>query len=242
VPDLTVASYNLHWGRGPKGDGNPPFDVIEACRALDADVLVLQESWGPPGGAADHERVADALGMEVAVAVSMAHSDLEPHPHVRPRSDSGRGAGTWGVAMLSRLAVDGTRAERLPDLRFDGVRRTLLVADVLVGSTSLTVLGTHMAHLHAGVALHTRALRRALPPTDRPAVLVGDLNMWGWCIDRMTPRGWRRTVKGKTYPSSRPHSQIDHLLVTPPVEVLSAEVLPDLGSDHLPIRARLRLP
>ncbi len=241
MADLTVASYNVHWGRGPRGLGYPPFDVVGACRSLDADVLVLQESWRPPNGLADHERVAADLGMEVAVEVSLAHSDLEPYPHVRPRSNDGDGAGSWSVALLSRLPISATRIGRLPDLRLDAVHRALLVADVIVGDTVLTVLGTHMAHLHTGVALHTRALRRALPEPHHPAVLVGDLNMWGWCIDLMAPRGWRRTVKGKTYPAFRPHSQIDHLLVTPPVEVVSAEVLPDLGSDHLPIRARLRL-
>ena len=35
-------------------------------------------------------------------------------------------------------------------------------------------------------------------------------------------------------------SQIDHLLVTPSVEAVWSEVGPDLGSDHLPIRARIR--
>ena len=43
MPDLTIASYNIHWGRGPKRRGHPPFDVVAACRRLDADVLVLQE-------------------------------------------------------------------------------------------------------------------------------------------------------------------------------------------------------
>jgi endonuclease/exonuclease/phosphatase family metal-dependent hydrolase len=47
-------------------------------------------------------------------------------------------------------------------------------------------------------------------------------------------------VRGKTWPSHRPHSQIDHLLVTPSVDALWGEVGPNLGSDHLPIRARLR--
>ena len=48
-------------------------------------------------------------------------------------------------------------------------------------------------------------------------------------------------MRGKTWPSPHPRHQIDHLLVTPSVEVVRGEVLPDLGSDHLPIRARLRV-
>ncbi len=60
-PSLTVASFNLHagidgWGR--------PFDVVAACRDLDADVLVLQETWTPDEppahpAAAGHPRLGD---------------------------------------------------------------------------------------------------------------------------------------------------------------------------------------
>jgi endonuclease/exonuclease/phosphatase family metal-dependent hydrolase len=53
--------------------------------------------------------------------------------------------------------------------------------------------------------------------------------------------GWRRAVVGRTYPSHRPHSQIDHILVNEKIEVLSGEVLPACGSDHRPVCARLRL-
>ena len=244
MPELTLASFNIHWGRGPRLRGYRPFDLVDACRTLEADVLVLQESWGPDDGESDHDRVAQGLDMEVAAAVSLARTDLQPHPKVRARAEVGgdAGSGSWSVAVLSRLPVRATRIERLPHLWLDPVDRALVVVDVAVDDATLTVLGAHMAHLETGVAFHTRALRRILPPADQPAALVGDMNMWGWNIDLMTPKQWRRTVQGKTFPAHRPHSQIDHLLVTPPVEVLSAEVLPDLGSDHLPIRARLRLP
>ena len=117
----------------------------------------------------------------------------------------------------------------------------LLHAEIDVDGTNLTVVATHFSHLEFGSPLQTRALRRGLPPADRPAVLVGDMNMWGWTIDAMTPPGWRRAVRGKTWPAPRPRHQIDHLLVTPSVEVVRGEVLPDQGSDHLPIRARLRV-
>ncbi len=107
--------------------------------------------------------------------------------------------------------------------------------------TNLTVAAVHFSHLEFGAPLHTRALRRALPTTDRPAAFVGDMNMWGWTISAMVPKGWRRVVKGKTWPSHRPKHQIDHVLVTPTVEVVSGEVLPDLGSDHRAVRVRLRV-
>ena len=74
-----------------------------------------------------------------------------------------------------------------------------------------------------------------------PGVLAGDMNMWGWSVDRLVPRGWRRAVKGRTYPSPRPHSQTDHILVNEGVEVVGGEVVRQAMSDHRPVRARLRV-
>src|SRR5579884_2196140 len=49
MPRLVVATFNVHggvdgWGRA--------YDVVDACRRLEADVLVLQESWTPAEGRA----------------------------------------------------------------------------------------------------------------------------------------------------------------------------------------------
>ena len=51
-------------------------------------------------------------------------------------------------------------------------------------------------------------------------------------------------MRGRTWPASRPHSQIDHILVRNGhgVALLDHEVLPEVGSDHRPVRATLRLP
>lgn len=242
MPEVTIASYNIHWGHGPTRQGNPPFDVVAACRQLDADILVLQESWAPDDGPSDHQRVADALGMVVACDVNLARAVLEPEPRVvsRERADRGDGTGGWHLVGLSRPPVLSAKVEPLPHLWFDHSDRAVIAFAVEVDGSPLQVRGTHLPHLEYGAHFGTRGLRRALPPVDVAAAFIGDMNMWGWTIDRMVPAGWRRVVRGKTWPSHRPHSQIDHLLVTPSVEAVWGEVGPDLGSDHLPIRARLR--
>jgi endonuclease/exonuclease/phosphatase family metal-dependent hydrolase len=257
MPELTIASYNIHWGRGRKALGYQPFDVVAACRRLDPDVLVLQESWAPDDGPADHERVARALGMAVACDVSLARSVVAPKPVVLrgerqsrrqrhrlgdrlPAGAEQRGTGAWHLAALSRVPVRTAWVEPLPHLPLDHSDRAVIALELDAGGTPLQVRGTHLPHLEYGAHLTTRGLRRTLPPVDGPAAFIGDMNMWGWTIDRMVPDGWRRVVRGKTYPSHRPHSQIDHLLVTPSVEAVWGEVGPDLGSDHLPIRARIR--
>lgn len=241
--EITVASFNVHWGRGSKRQRWPEFDVVEACRSIDADVIALQETWAPDDGPAQHDEVAAALGLSV-VSVPTARARLEPTPKLLGRGDPTRrtGDGDWCVALLSREPIRTTRVTTLPDLWFDPWSRVLLQAELDVAGANLTVVTTHFSHLEFGSPLHTPALRRGLPPSNRPAVFLGDMNMWGWTISAMTTDGWRRAVRGKTWPAHRPWHQIDHVLVTPSVDVVHGEVLPDQGSDHRPIRVRLRVP
>src|SRR5579863_8777313 len=104
MPPVVVASYNVHggvdgWGR--------PFDVVGACRRLDADVLVLQECWSPDGDASLAARVAAALGYR-AEELPFARGRIS-----RPHADPGR---RWGPRLWARhasgLRLDGRRGER----------------------------------------------------------------------------------------------------------------------------------
>ena len=59
MPELSVACFNLHWGVDMRGH---PFDAMAACLALDADVLVLPESWRPNGRTAFIDELAARTG------------------------------------------------------------------------------------------------------------------------------------------------------------------------------------
>lgn len=242
MPELTIASFNAHWGRGSRLSGYPHYDFVEVARSFEADVIALQETWAPDGGEAQHDQVATALGLS-CVAVRLGRAELEPKPRLVGRADPDKatGNGDFCVALLSRKPIRATRVVELPQLSLDPWSRALLIAELDVDGTDLSVVVTHFSHLEHGSPLQGRALRRALPPVDRAAAFVGDMNMWGWAISAMTPRGWRRAVRGSTWPAHRPWHQIDHMLVTPGVDVVSGEVLGDVGSDHRPVRARLRI-
>jgi endonuclease/exonuclease/phosphatase family metal-dependent hydrolase len=246
VDEIVVASFNVHWGLGLRRDGYPPFDVPAACEGLGADILVLQESWAPDGGPPQHETVAEALGMDVVASVPMARMRWRdgdrPELLARGGDPDDGGDGAWCLAVLSRLPVTSVAVEPIWQLRLDPVARAAVRAEIRTGSGELSLVATHWAHLEMGSPLQARALRRVLPDPARPAVLAGDMNMWSWTLAAMVPRTWRRVVRGRTWPSPRPHSQIDHLLVTPPVEVVDGEVLDLVASDHRPVRARLRVP
>jgi endonuclease/exonuclease/phosphatase family metal-dependent hydrolase len=110
-----------------------------------------------------------------------------------------------------------------------------------VDGLGLDLVAVHLSsRLPYAPPMQLRALRRQLPPPERRAVIVGDFNLWGPAVSAMLP-GWRRAVRGRTWPAHRPHSQIDHVLVRDDVEVVDAEVLDEVGSDHRPVRVTLRL-
>ncbi len=149
--------------------------------------------------------------------------------------------GSWGVAVLSRLPVVDSEVIDLGRLSRDRARRAAVAVTVDVG-THVVVVGTHMSHLTYGapsqfVRLAREVRRRAGP---RPAVLAGDMNLWGPPVSVFFP-GWRRAVRAKTWPAWRPHSQVDHVLVHGPLRVLAAGVVGVTGSDHLPVRVTLGL-
>jgi endonuclease/exonuclease/phosphatase family metal-dependent hydrolase len=151
--------------------------------------------------------------------------------------------GTLGIAVLVRpgLPIEATRVLPMRVLRLDRVRRAALVVDLTVDGRPISVAGTHMAHLPFGSHRNWAELRRQLQTEARPdAVLAGDMNTWGPLVRLFMP-GWHQAVKGRTWPTWRPHSQIDHIIVRGALRPVSGAVLPDAGSDHRPVRAELEV-
>lgn len=115
MPSLVVATFNAHggvdgWGR--------PFDLVEVCRELDADVLFLQEAWSPTDGPAQADTVATALGYEV-VSRPMAPVVLYPPLHPERRS--------WGPPRWPKRAA-GIRGSTRLAMRPSAVRGTVCLA------------------------------------------------------------------------------------------------------------------
>ena len=261
---LTLASSNVHmgvdgWGR--------PFDLVDQCRALDADILVMQESFRPSGGGPSTARlVADELGYEVVDEVGLARAKLfEPVPTSSTRwapwpsqvrkafrldGESWRSRhggptrrflrGQWGVAVLARVPVGDVGVIHLGQLRRDPARRVVIRCSTVIGGRTVQVFGTHMSHITHGSRAQYRELAGHLPHPDTAAALAGDMNMWGPPVNSYFP-AWRRAVVGRTWPASHPHSQLDHVLITPALSVVAARVADRSGSDHRPVVVTLAL-
>lgn len=211
------------------------YDLVRTLCDFDADVIAVQESYRPDSGECAAERAARSRHMEYHEA-PFGRAVVRPWPHL-VRS----GTGEKGLAVLSRFPV-----RRLPDIPVPRVpgdparSRCALRLELDGGGEPLELIVVHLtSRLPHGPPIQLARLRRQLPPRDRRAVVVGDLNFWGPPAAGLLP-GWRRAVKGRTWPAHRPHSQIDHVLVRDDVEATQAEVLPDVGSDHRPVRVKLR--
>jgi endonuclease/exonuclease/phosphatase family metal-dependent hydrolase len=255
MTELSVVTLNLHGGirtrristprfrqYSPAPDAassNGAFDVAAALRSFDADVLVVQEVWWPDNGPAAVDVVAADRGATVHTA-RFGRAMVEPWPHyVSERRAPGNGS--IGIAVitrpparlianlpLGRAATDPAPKRCAQHLRLD------------VGGFELDLVAVHLSSkLPHAPPTQLRELRRRLPPPDRRAVIVGDFNLWGPAVTALLP-GWRRAVRGRTWPAHRPHSQIDHVLVRNGVEVVDAAVLDEVGSDHRPVRVTLR--
>jgi endonuclease/exonuclease/phosphatase family metal-dependent hydrolase len=172
-----------------------------------------------------------------------------PGPPDPPGDDPGDGrmapwTGTWDLAVLTREPPARVEVVDLGRLRHDVARRVALAVDVVAGGRAdrpVTVVGLHMSHLSAGSPVQYRRLARLLPPPHTDTVVAGDMNLWGPPLSAMLP-GYRRVVRGRTWPSWRPVVQSDHILATPRLRAATqGEVLDISDSDHLPVRARFRL-
>ena len=261
---LSLATFNVHmgvdgWGR--------PYDLIGECRSLDADILVMQESFTPDGGGpSSAQKVAAELGYDVVAEVGLARAKLfepiatsstrwAPWPSLVRKSfrldgeswrmrtgppQRGFVRGLWGVALLSRGAVGEPSVIHLSQLRRDPARREVISCTTTVGGRQVVILGTHMSHISHGSRAQYRQLSTLLPHPDTAAVLAGDMNLWGPPVNSYFP-AWRRAVTGRTWPASRPHSQLDHVMITPALSVVEARIADRSGSDHRPVVVTLAL-
>jgi endonuclease/exonuclease/phosphatase family metal-dependent hydrolase len=234
---FSVAAFNAHWGLGRFGETRGVrFDVAQIVRGFDADLVVVPEAFRCEDGTAVLDGlVDDGYRIETVALMDLANR----HDH---NLDTVPRSGVWELAICSRLPVLDRREIPIGTLKSDppGPRNALALR-VDAGGTAVEIVGLHTSSKVWRLApvRHLLALRNQLT-VGGPQIIAGDFNFWGPPIGLIF-RGWKRPVRGRTYPARRPHSQIDHVLVRGGVDALGGEVLPATPSDHLPIRARLRV-
>jgi endonuclease/exonuclease/phosphatase family metal-dependent hydrolase len=238
---IRVMTYNVHRCEGTDGQVLPSriASVIARHRP---DIVTLQEiDVGRPrsGGVDQAHALATALEM-----------DFHFFPALRIEEEQ------YGDAILTALPFRLVHAGRLPGFRvlpgFE-IRGALWIA-VDLGGVELQVVTTHLGVLAAEQKMQVAALLGdewlGSPRCRGPLVFTGDLN----AVSATRPyrmlaarlRDAHARPRRRTFPSWRPLIRIDHVFVSPEIEVLEVKVprgpTERVASDHLPVIATLRIP
>lgn len=244
---LTVVTYNVrHAGLDDGPDGWPErrAAALERIRALDPDLLALQECAG-----AQHADVAAGLPHLDWVGVAEEPGSGEHNPvGVGPRLALREGGTSW----LSASGEPGS-------VGWDGDYPRVLTTAHLSDRTAdrpVTVFNAHLSHVGPRARRESAALirERIDDLNGRPALVVGDLNTepgdpaYERFLEGGTPvdaRTVAETASGPAttlteYTALRPNRRVDHVLVTPGLAVRryavdDTTVDGRYPSDHLPV-------
>jgi endonuclease/exonuclease/phosphatase family metal-dependent hydrolase len=244
---VRVATFNLLHGQSPS-DGRVDVDRLrDAVRALDADILGLQEvdrdqdrSYGADQTAIAAEEMGAVAHRFVPAIEGTPGAEWTTAP-----DEIAPGRAAYGIALLSRHPVKEWRVVRLPALRVRSPirthdRRLVLVKDeprvavaaiVELPAGPMTVATTHLSFVPGWNTVQLRRLVAALRALPGPQLLTGDLNITGPLPRVVAP--WRRLVTEKTFPVGDPKVQLDHVLGLGDLPTPTAAAAPRLAvSDH----------
>lgn len=229
---LTFASYNIHKAVGIDRRRDPDR-IVSILREIDADVIALQE-------------VDRRFGTRESV---IPRQTLDDHTPWRPLAPAMMPAsiGWHGNVLLVRREIEVRRIEPvvLPTLEPRGA----VAAELEVEGRALRVVGMHLDLSGLRRRHQVRAVcDHAECGEAMPTVMMGDLNEWAPRGGALTAfaRSLRVLAPGRSFPSRRPVAQLDRIVVSEDWDVEALGVhrsaLAAVGSDHLPVWARLQLP
>lgn len=181
-----------------------------------------------------------------AVTDSFPWHVIEPRPEGR------------GVALLSRVPLRSTRVECLVSDERPSIWATARVQEVDIGIGVLHPVPPGLPRRRGGrkdsaerdIELHIAADLVRKSGNGLSWIVTGDFNDVGWSrttehFKRVSGLGDPRIGRGtfNTFPASWPliRYPIDHVMLSTALRIVSLRRLPNIGSDHLPLLADVRL-
>lgn len=230
--EIVVASYNVHKCVGLDRRFDPQR-TMEVISEIGADVIALQEA---------DQRFGDRAGLLDLNAVER-ETGLVPVPLAgRLKSHGWHG----NVVLFRKGSVSSARQIVLPGAEPRGA----VVVDLELEAGPLRIIAAHFGLLRHSRKLQAGTLLSAAElHSDKPTVLVGDLNEW-----RLGKRSSLRSLEPAfgpmhaivpSFPSRFPVLALDRVMARPHHLLTEIEAhdtaLARIASDHLPIRAVIRL-
>ena len=200
---------------------------LDLVRAVDPDIISVQENN------VEWQRALRAL------------DEAYPHSRAVPRGDN------FGIAFYTRLPTEEIEALIIAASEVPAIK-----AKISGAGRAVALLSVHTLPPVGRAYTEVRKAQLAAMPAlfeafDGPAILIGDLNTTmssPYYRDLESATGLRNARYGfglgATWPAhySVFGLPLDHVLVSPEIEVVSFRVGPDIGSDHLPIIVELYPP
>ena len=225
MPELTLVTFNTHYGRRAKRDGCTPYDLGAVLDELaDADVLAIQEVWRPDGETSAVDVFAARHGYDERGLVFGRASVARRWPGMKDD-----GEGTIGLSVLSRLPMRAVGEPAVgPTWRDPAPDRRVVHVEVDVDGTPLQLVAVHISsQLPYGPPMQLRRLARLLDGVPGPAVLTGDCNFWGPPASMLSPRLAARRCAAAPGPRTGRTARSTTCSSRGGVHALSGEVLPD---------------
>lgn len=225
---LTIATYNIHHGVDSQNNLN-----LENMKMLikDADIVFLSE--------VDRNYSSRSRYLDQLVFLKR-NTGLNYHAYAPTLEKAGLFTlgGSYGIAILSRYPIVDTQVIYLPTSPFIEPRVALIV-DINWNGQTIKVLGTHLATLEGD---RTRQLEKLQSLQLDLDFFLGDFNTTPKNVTSLVEHFNLKVANNQpTFPSARPSVQIDYILYGNRFDLLTVHTINSLYSDHLPVKAKMRL-
>ena len=246
---MRLATLNLLNGMSLSDRSVTPGRLREAVLALRADVVGLQEvdRFQPRSHSADlTAQVADAMGTPHWRFVPALMGTPGGTWRAAVDDDGTSEAAAYGIGLVSRWPVRSWHVTRLAasplrsPVLLPGSKQVIwlqdeprvgLAAVVETPAGVMTIATTHLSFVPLWNGKQLRTLTGDLGALPGPRVLLGDLNMPPPFPRALT--GWRVLAKAATYPAWDPRIQLDHVLGSGDLPLVTSVEAPELAvSDH----------